>query len=484
MHVFFFCRGSSKKNNSTHIRYFIVSIQKKIILFFTILSVILLLLLLTLWQMWSYSNLLTELEERRYESYSLAEELRRSSDDLTRMARTYTVTGDARFKRYFDYIAGIRDGLKPRPKEYNYIFWDFVTAQHQLPEAEGEKVSIVALMKKLQFSERELALLEEAKRLSDDLIHLEVRAFNAMEGKFLQPDGKYRKTGPPDQKLAMNLVHGSQYHKAKAEIMGKIDDFFHLLELRTLHEVESKKEKQTLLVYISIVLSVLLMVISLSSYHLFKTSITSPLSDLLAWVKDMQNGKYDFNTAMSQNDEIGTLARAFVFMAKKVAEHIKGLEQLSKTDALTQIHNRIYLDDALVREKYKFDRYHTDSSLIMIDIDFFKKINDQHGHLIGDKVLIQVSRLLVNNTRKSDIVGRWGGEEFLVICPNTGLAEGKTLAESLRKKIEAQSFELINRVTISCGVSAFEKEGSIETFINTADEKMYAAKSQGRNRVC
>jgi len=198
----------------------------------------------------------------------------------------------------------------------------------------------------------------------------------------------------------------------------------------------------------------------------------------------MESGNYTFEVKKSENDEIGILARAFVFMSKKVHEQILTLEHSSRTDPLTNIKNRIALDEALIQVKYNFERYDMDASVIMIDLDNFKTINDEYGHLTGDKTLIQLSRLLVRLTRKSDIVGRWGGEEFLIICPNTSLESGKILAESIRKKIESHEFESIKRLTSSFGVSAFQKEVSIEKLIDSADKALYQAKKMGRNHVC
>jgi len=110
-----------------------MSIRKKILIFFTILSTTMFSLFVDLWFMLKTSGELTHLEEQRFNSHALAEELRRSSDDLTRMARTYAATGDIRFKNYFQTIVDIRDGKVPRPQDYNYIFWDFVTATHKIP---------------------------------------------------------------------------------------------------------------------------------------------------------------------------------------------------------------------------------------------------------------------------------------------------------------------------------------------------------------
>ena len=104
-------------------------------------------------------------EAQRYESYLLADELRQSSDDLTRMARTYVVTGDPRFREYFEKIKAIRDGVEPRPLKYHSVYWDLVVATGSAPRVDAEAESLKALMEEAQFSEVELALLEETEKL-------------------------------------------------------------------------------------------------------------------------------------------------------------------------------------------------------------------------------------------------------------------------------------------------------------------------------
>ena len=161
-----------------------MKLEGKVLLLFKILFLIVILLSACLFMMLHNADQLTQIQLRRFESHKLAEELRRGSDDLTRMARTYTVTGDARFKQYFETIQAIRDGEEPRPDYYQKIFWDFIAVDHNYVTSNGPKISITTLMKELQFTDAELAILAKAKELSDQLIKSEIQAFNAMEGRF------------------------------------------------------------------------------------------------------------------------------------------------------------------------------------------------------------------------------------------------------------------------------------------------------------
>lgn len=160
----------------------------------------------------------------------------------------------------------------------------------------------------------------------------------------------------------------------------------------------------------------------------------------------------------------------------------KQLELASITDGLTGLFNRQKLDRELEIQRERYERYDEPVSLILIDVDRFKTINDRYGHLVGDVVLRRIAEGLRETVRTPDIVGRWGGEEFLIICPHTVLGEAVALAERIREAIiERASFEG-RKVTISLGVAPLH-DGDTETLIREADRALYRAKSLGRDRV-
>ena len=178
-------------------------------------------------------------ESRRYESYKLADELRQSSDDLTRMARTYVVTGNARYEEYFKRILAIRNGEAPRPENYDGIYWDLVTATGDKPTPDGEPVALEDLMRRANFTELEFAKLREAQGESDALVALEARAMAAVKGRYPDENGQYTRAGPTDLALARGLLHGEAYHAAKSRIMAPIDEFLQMVESRTQREIAS-----------------------------------------------------------------------------------------------------------------------------------------------------------------------------------------------------------------------------------------------------
>jgi diguanylate cyclase (GGDEF)-like protein/PAS domain S-box-containing protein len=161
----------------------------------------------------------------------------------------------------------------------------------------------------------------------------------------------------------------------------------------------------------------------------------------------------------------------------------KAMEALSSTDSLTETHNRRKLDQLLEQQAQRYKRADEEFAIIIIDIDHFKQINDVYGHQTGDKVLIDVANSLKETGRQIDEVGRWGGEEFLVICPLTDLKGALKLAEKLRTAIATQAFLPDKQITASFGVAQYHSEEATNHLVHRADLALYDAKSQGRNRV-
>ena len=162
----------------------------------------------------------------------------------------------------------------------------------------------------------------------------------------------------------------------------------------------------------------------------------------------------------------------------------KRIEELSVTDKLTGLYNRLKLDELMLVKIEAFRRYNVDFSIIILDVDNFKSVNDTYGHDVGDYVLQTIAKTLRSNIRITDIVGRWGGEEFIIICNNTNLDNSKILAEHIRKIIENTKFDKVGSKTISLGLSQFQKDDNVKTIFKRADDALYEAKTTGKNKVC
>jgi len=161
----------------------------------------------------------------------------------------------------------------------------------------------------------------------------------------------------------------------------------------------------------------------------------------------------------------------------------KTLEKLSITDTLTGLFNRLHIEDVLENTLYSSHRYGHPCSLIMIDIDHFKLVNDTWGHLVGDEVLLQVSDIFRRSLRKSDVPGRWGGEEFLIICQDTDEDSAYLLAEKICRQVAHTDFVSAKSITISAGVAGFREGDDRVKIIQRSDSALYKAKELGRNRV-
>ena len=142
------------------------------------------------------------------------------------------------------------------------------------------------------------------------------------------------------------------------------------------------------------------------------------------------------------------------------------LNELARTDQLTQLYNRVYLDEVLMNQYYRFYRNHEACSIVMMDIDYFKEVNDKYGHLVGDKVLVEFANLLRKSVRASDIVGRWGGEEFMLILPHTNIEQAFDLAKKLHKLINEHEFSIVGKKTASFGISTFRVNVTVEKVVD------------------
>ncbi|MHB1646665.1 MAG: GGDEF domain-containing protein [Candidatus Acididesulfobacter diazotrophicus] len=163
----------------------------------------------------------------------------------------------------------------------------------------------------------------------------------------------------------------------------------------------------------------------------------------------------------------------------------KNFEDIAMTDSLTGLYNRRYFDSFYENIFDQASRYGTIFSLIMCDIDHFKKINDTYGHDKGDLVLKEVAKILKNNMRKSDIASRYGGEEFIVVLPQTGLSKSLDVARKIKTLISKISIKDTGKITISIGVISYSKEfeDKSKDFLKKVDELLYEAKNRGRNRI-
>ena len=217
--------------------------------------------------------------------------------------------------------------------------------------------------------------------------------------------------------------------------------------------------------------------------------IVSSINDLETRVKGIDLGSDDYLVKPVNALEMLARVRAAIRKTKarqKLKETLNDVFKLSITDSLTGLYNRQYFNSYLEKLMASSRRHSRIFSLLFVDIDRFKTINDQYGHLCGDNVLKSIAEIFEDNLRASDVIARFGGEEFVILLSDTDLKGGEALAEKLRTDVEAFGFEGLDnsKITVSIGVSeSTDVDGSITDIVKRADEALYKAKESGRNRV-
>ena len=222
------------------------------------------------------SGNLAQAHTTRYDSYLLADEMRQSSDDLTRLARTYVVTGDPRWEQQYLEILDIRNGTKPRPKEYEQIYWDFRAADIDPGKGTTNPIALNELMKKAGFTEREFGYLREAEAQSNALVKLETAAMFMVKGLYDDGTGKFTVKREPNLEEARKMMHGPEYHAIKAKIMKPVDDFLTTLDERTAGAVLAAEESKSEWFFILGTVAVILMAMVVAMlWYLYQQIIAS-----------------------------------------------------------------------------------------------------------------------------------------------------------------------------------------------------------------
>ena len=310
------------------LRYFFgVKLKTLLALVFISVGVLLLLLASNSFISRKKANELAEAQLQKYYSYQLADELRQSSDDLTRMARTYAVTGDEKYQKFFNRILTIRNGETPRPQDYNDIYWDLVTGNAEQDSAEaGEKISLESRMLSAGFTVKEFALLKDSQNQSDSLVKLENIAMHALKGEFDDGTGSFQIKKTADQPLAIQILHSQQYHEAKARIMKPLRDFTQMVNQRTSILVSGLQKEVHRRVQLGIVLALALLGLLSIGYTVILRLVLRPIRLLSLAVQQLEQGKFAEIQSIRGVRELNQLVTAFNQMASILHQREKEKE--------------------------------------------------------------------------------------------------------------------------------------------------------------
>jgi len=260
-------------------------------------------------QLGAANEAVAKANQSRYASYLLADEMRQSSDDLTRLARTYVVSGDPKWEQQYLEILAIRNGSKPRPKEYEKIYWDFRAADIDPGKGAGATISLNNLMKQAGFTDAEFGKLKEAGDNSNDLVKTETIAMDLVKGR--RADGQQ---GEPDLEKARTMMHDATYHRNKAKIMKPVDEFLTMLDQRTQTEIRVAEAAKQRWFYILVALALLLLISVNAALHYVYRQIAGSLHQAVQLSDTMAGGDLSRDIETQGPAEVAKLLHALKIM--------------------------------------------------------------------------------------------------------------------------------------------------------------------------
>ncbi|UTW07750.1 methyl-accepting chemotaxis protein [Pseudomonas benzenivorans] len=334
-----------------------MSVQRLFSLIFSAIILCTSLLAILVFLMISNQARLTASQANRYQSYLLADELRQSSDDLTRLARTYAVSGDPAYERQYWQVLDIRNGKLPRPQQYERLYWDFIAAGQPAPRPDGERVPLLQLMQRQGFTEAELDKLAEAQANSDTLVLIETEAMNAVKGRYADGQGGFTRQGEPDLALASRLMHNPEYHLEKAKIMQPVDAFYAQLDRRTGDAVAKYSDiSERYMMAVSLVVA-LLILISAVGILAIRRKVGAALQRLSDEARKVAAGELGADLETQSGGEFGVLSHSFGQMVGKLREIVSNV--LSSSSQLSVSASQLTSTTASTQHNLKQQELHT-----------------------------------------------------------------------------------------------------------------------------
>lgn len=267
--------------------------------------------------------------ETRYRSYLLADELRQSSDDLTRLARTYVVSGDSKWKDQYEEVIAIRSGKRARPAEYHKIYWDFRAAGMDPARGEEPAIALADLMKQAGFTHDELEKLRESERNSNDLVRTETMAMNMVDGG----DSSKVGSGAIDLAKAQSLMHDADYHLFKSKIMRPLEEFFEAVDLRTKRSIEVAEKNENAWYAIIVAIAAVVMILIIGSLWFAYRQLAHSLSAAVHVSDAIASGNLDVDVKVAGPREVASLLSAMAVMRAQLVRVVTHVRENAETVA-------------------------------------------------------------------------------------------------------------------------------------------------------
>ncbi len=407
-----------------------------------------------------------ELEKFNYVSRAV----QKMSDDLTNMSRMYVFTGDEKYKRIYERIIDIRDGHVDLPNHYHLYLTEIeADSEHEPDVIEG--INIDSYYADMDKSYNEI-LLKKARLVSVALSEIELSAFDLLE--------------KGNQEGARKLLLDSQYLSIKQKVSQSIESSKVLIDEQLTTFLISKQKQQlwlTILTYF-IIASTIVFVVTYNKK--IRHIVTFPVKSLDKWGKKVAIGNYKEELNVEVPIELKELKSTMGILANNTDALVTRLQHIANIDDLTNLPNRRAATEYLIKKQQEVTRYEIDCSMMILDIDYFKKVNDTYGHQVGDDVLANLADLVSKQLRSVDFFARLGGEEFIIVMPQCNVNSAYLLAEKIRKVAEKHVYQSITDrmpVTITCGIAALLPKRDVDQSYREADQALYKGKKLGRNNV-
>ncbi len=298
------------------------------------------------------------------------------------------------------------------------------------------------------------------------------------------------------QRLASRMISNKKSLLNSTELILKVEHFHNStltqfsnlkksIQIRFRATIDDASYSMNQMLFGGMVISTLSMILLIVITLMVSLSTRKNLTELVIRMKEFALGSSDFSRRIehSKNDEVGMLIHWFNKLSDKLEQDYINLETISITDKLTQLNNRTRTDSYFPEALKEANKTKTILAAVILDIDHFKAVNDNHGHLVGDNILKSLANILKKYAQQHDFVARWGGEEFIILLKNTDGITAYERMNKLRSIIEKHNFEDVDQITASFGISLALDNDNPETLMERADKCLYAAKEKGRNCV-